>query len=143
MKVMPWAEFTTDLPDDAVENEDGSDFIQWPGKGVSEALAKMLTKCGYKVSEPICLDFKGWELLIIAGRRTVRCRVTEIEKYLIGFRDRSWFAGLSNRNHPDFLRLLKCVGTELANDPRFHDVRWFAYDEVQTDAEGAMFPVSE
>ena len=141
MTIRPWAEFTTDLPDDAIENESG--FIQWPGKGVSEALAEMLTRCGCEVRALLCLDFKGWELVFTAGRRKVRCRVTEIDKYLIGFYDPSWFAELFNRNHPDFVQLLKCVATELANDPRFHDVRWFAEDEVQTDAEGASFPVSE
>jgi hypothetical protein len=143
MKVMPWAEFTADLQRDATASQDGSDGFQWPGKGASEALAEMLTRCGCEVSKPRCLDVSGWQLLITAGRRKVRCRVIEIDKYLIGFRDTSWLADLLHRNHPDFLQLLKCVAVELANDPRFHDVRWFAANEVQTDAVGASFPVSD
>jgi len=136
MKIMPWAEFTTDLPDDAIEKD--GDFIQWPGKNVSEELMIMLIRCGYGVSRLECLEHAGWEFVIDAGIRSVRCRVTFIEKCLVVFSDDSWLSQLLNSPpHPVFLKFLKRISAAMANDARFHDVRWFTYSEVMTGIEGA------
>lgn len=144
MKVMPWAEFTGDVLYDAIETADGRDFIQWPGKAAAEELMIMLIRSGYGVTPLICLEHAGWEFVIDACDRNVRCRVTYIEKCLVVFSDDSWFSKLLNSSaHPTFVKLLKRIGEAMANDPRFHDVRWFSDDEVLEDKEGSISPVSD
>ena len=63
MKIRPWAEFDSTLPDDQIDSEDEMDILQFAGKGVSEALAEILKGLGCEVLELIYLHERGWEVL--------------------------------------------------------------------------------
>ena len=87
MKMRPWAEFASTLPNDRIDSEDEMDILQYPGKLLSETLAGILKGLGYEIIELICLHERGWELLIRGGpkgRSRFGIRVTQIDKYLIG-----------------------------------------------------------
>jgi hypothetical protein len=139
MKVLPWAEFRSDLPDDHIE--DGDQIVQFGGKSVIAAIGEMLTRCGCEVSEPIYADEHGWELNVKAGRRRLWCQVTLIDKYLFIFEQNSWFGKHFRRYPQEYIDALKHLSAELQSDPRFHEIEWFAEGEALGDKPGAKTPV--
>ncbi len=141
MKIRPWAEFTSYLPDDHIE--DGAQIIQLGGRSAARAIADMLALGGCEVSEPIYLDENGWGLHITAEKRRLWCQVTLINGYVIVLEQNSWIAEVLGRLHPAYLRVLRQLGIALAGDPRFHSVRWYTSDELHTGAPGAQSPVED
>ena len=139
MKVLPWAEFRSDLPDDQIEDDE--DIIQFGGKSVITAIGEMLTRCGCEVSEPIYADEHGWELDVKAGRRNLWCQVTLIENYLLHFDQNSWFANTFGRYRPEYIDVLTRLAAELQSDPRFHDVQWYSGAELHSGEPGSTTPV--
>ena len=141
MKVRPWAEFTTDLPDDQIE--DSERIVQFAGKSVAKAIMGVLIECGCEVSEPIHAHEHGWELDIIAGeqRRNLWCQITLIDKYILVFEQNSWIANAFGRYSSVYLDMLTRLAAVLAQDQRFHAVRWYTSDELHTQASGASLPV--
>ena len=139
MRVRKWAEFSSDLPDDCVD--DGY-IVRFCGKSVSEALAAILQRLGCKVDPPRYDDAHGWELDLSYQKRRLCCQVTLIEKYLLNVDDISWVRAIIGGYHPALVDLLRRLGEELASDPHFHDVRWFRVDEVHSGIEGAREPVT-
>ena len=141
MIVRPWAKFTTDLPDDQIE--DGPVIIQLAGKNVAGALAELLVGLGCEVSPPICANDNGWELHIVAGerRRRLWCQVTLIDEYEVFFGQNSMFAEMLGRNGQTYLDTLTRFASALAADPRFHNVRWYTSDDVWTEPVGAPWPI--
>ena len=139
MIIRQWAEFTSDLPDDFIEDE--HDIIQYGGKSVAAAIGEHLRALGCEVSEPIYADEHGWELDIVAGKRKLWCQVTQIEKWLITFEQAPVLFDFFKKIRPEYLDMLSRLADALAADPRFHDVRWFAPDEVHTEAPGAERPI--
>jgi hypothetical protein len=132
MIVRPWAEFTTSLPDDGIEDETG--FIQWPGKNVAEALAEILARLGCTEVEIFDLEHAGYDVGFRLGKLALAARVTVIDNPLIAF---------GPKRQPEYLDFLKRVSDALAQDGRFHNVRWFTDDEVLTGVEGAISPLEE
>ena len=143
MKIKPWAEFTSDLPDDQIEDETGSQIIQFGGKSVIAAIGEMLERLGCEADPPIYADEHGWELNATVGGRRLWCQVTLIGGYVMGLLDRSAFAGLFGRHHPAYLAVLRGLNEHLARDSRFHDVSWFTSDDVTSGIEGARSPVGD
>ena len=143
MRIKPWAEFTSDLPDDHIENEAGTDILQFGGKSVIAAIGEMLQRLGCEAGPPIYAYELVWELNATVGGRRLWCQVTLIEGYVMGLLDRSRFAGLFGRHHPVYLDILGGLSEQLARDPRFHDVSWFTSDEVTSGIDGAGSPVGE
>lgn len=143
MKVRPWAEFRTGLPDDHIE--EGPRIVQFGGKSVAKAIADILVGFGCDVSEPIYADEHGWELDIVAGeqRRRLWCQVTLLDKYLIVFEQNSWIANTLGRYHPAYLDMLKRLGAALADDEQFHDVRWYTSADLHTATPGALQPLED
>lgn len=141
MRVRPWATFTTDLPDDQIE--EGPQIVQFAGKSVANALGEVFTQLGCDVSEPIYAHEHGWELHILAGRQRRRlwCQVTLIDTYVMVFEQNSWIADLLGRYHPVYLEVLTRLAATLANDARFDNVRWYTSEEVHTASPGASQPV--
>jgi hypothetical protein len=141
MKVRPWATFTTDLPDDQIE--EGPQIVQFAGKSVANAIADVFARLGCEVSEPIYAHEHGWELDILAGkqRRRLWCQVTLIDTYVMVFEQNSWIADLFGRYHEVYLDVLTRLAAALADDARFYDVRWHTSDELHTAALGASQPV--
>jgi hypothetical protein len=144
MKMRPWAEFNSTLPSDLIESEDEMDILQYPGKLLSETLAEILKGLGYEIIELICLHERGWELLIRGGpkgRSRFGIRVTQIDKYLIGLFQTSWFRTTFSPRHPDLVSVLTQLAEAMASDARFIDVRWFASEEVLSGIPGALRPI--
>ena len=142
MIVRSCATFTTDLPDDQIEDEEGSEIVQYGGKSVAEAISEILTRLGCVVDPPRYADEHGWELDIGFEKRRLWSQVTLIEGYVIHFEDKSMVSGLLGRHHPIYLDVLTRLARELGHDPRFHDVLWFLRDEVLTGVAGSKEPVS-
>jgi len=144
MKMRPWAEFGSTLPNDQIDSEDEMDILQYPGKLLSETLAEILKGLGYEIIELICLHERGWELLIRGGpkgRSRFGIRVTQIDKYLIGLFQTSWFRTTFAPQHPDLVAVLTQLAEAMASDARFIDVRWFAPAEVLSGIPGALRPI--
>jgi len=134
------ATFTTDLPDDHIE--DGAEIIQFGGKSVAEAISEILTRLGCAVAPLRYADEHGWELDIKFGKRSLWCQVTFMDFYLVFFEDKSWINELLGRHHHLYLDILKRLAQELGQDLRFHDVLWFLRDEVLTGVAGSKEPIS-
>ncbi len=68
MMLRPEIQVSHTFPDDAIEDDD--DIVQWPGCNVAEAIKLALELRGYRVSDPIHMEFLGWELDIWRGPST-------------------------------------------------------------------------
>ena len=144
MKIRPWAEFESTLPDDQIDSEDEMDILQFAGKGVSEALAEILKGLGCEVLELICLHERGWEVLFkggAKGKTLFFIRVTLIDKYLIGLHQAGWIRTTFAPRHPDLLVMLTRLAEAMAADERFIDIRWFAQEEIHSGVPGALGPL--
>jgi hypothetical protein len=143
--VRPWAEFRSSLPEDVIE--EGGHIIQFGGKSVAEAIAGIFKGFGCEVSAPDYLGELGWEFSITAKRRQLSCRLTLIDDYLLVMEDdhSTVFEQIFRRGspHPVYFVALKRLAQEMAGDPRFQDVRWYAKDEVQSGLPGTPTPVIE
>lgn len=143
MKVRDTAQFFTDLPDGAVENDDdaGPDFLVWPGRPVCEAIREHLGALGCELEPIVSVEFKGWEFGFRYRGRRLWSRVTVIERHIACFVDSNFWPKLIGQKHPLHVELLTRLSGVLASDGRFHDVLWYAPDEVETEFEGAPQPV--
>jgi len=141
MKILPWAAFGSTLPDDVIENEEGTDFIQYGGKSVAEAIAEILRGLGLQVDAPRNAHERGWELDIKAGKRPLWCQITLIEEYLFVFEDLSFWDKLLKRQNPIYVGALRGLAAALAADQRFHNVRWYETGRDAFDEAGAIAPV--
>lgn len=141
MKVRCWAEFTTDLPDDCIEDEE--EIIRYGGENVAEAVAGILRNLGCEVKPPIYADEHGWALDAQRGDRRFWGQITQIEGYLFEFDDPHWIPKMFGRQHPVYLDMLRRLGDALAQDSRFHNVRWYFDSEVLSGSEGAMRPLDD
>lgn len=140
MKIRPWATFTSNLPDDHIE--EGPRITQFGGKSVASAIGDILRDLGYKVSEPAYADENGWEVYVLAGerRRRLWCQVTFMaDHYLLFFGQNSWIADLFGTRHPVYVDALSRLAAALADDPRFQKVRW--YGDIHTRGPGSPGPV--
>jgi hypothetical protein len=142
MIVRSCATFTADLPDDQIENEEGTSIVQYGGKSVAEAIGAVLKRLGCVVDPVRYGGDHGWELDITCGKRRLWCQVTIIDCYVIDFEDLSFISKLLGRSHPIYLDILKRLALELGRDPRFRDVLWFRKEEVLTGVSGSKEPVS-
>lgn len=139
MKVLPWAEFTSDLPEDHIEK--GPYIVQFGGKSVAAAIGKMLERLGCVVSPPIYAHEHGWELDVQAGRRRMWGQVTLIEGYIFVFEDTSLIDKMLGRHNKVYLDTLMSLSEALAQDSRFHDVQWYSGADLLTGKPGAKAPV--
>jgi len=138
------ARFNSTLPEDIIETEDGSDFVQPPGKSVADALADIFRKLDFEIyyGPGPRGDFM-WELGIRKEGRSFGAVLNLGEDYFLTFKNLSWTDGLLGRRPAVYLDLLRGLSRELAADPRFSDVRWFARGEDEYDVPGAPVPVEE
>lgn len=137
VKVRPDAEFLYDFPDDQIE--DGHDIVMFGGRGVTEAIAKMIRELGYQVSAPQDEDFKGWSLDISDRRSEFWLRFSDLRPTgVVVTADRTfprWLWPWPRRAYVDFLLGLD---TALRRDGRFSDIRWV---RDRDDEVGAPSPV--
>jgi hypothetical protein len=139
MKVRHWAEFTSDLPEDHIEDDE--EIIQYGGKSVAEAIGGMLKDLGCEVDPPVYAHEHGWEIDARCGKRRLWGQVTLIEGYIFAFEDTSWIAKLLSRPHPVYLDVLTRLADALAADKRFHNVGWYFDSDLLSGEPGAARPV--
>ena len=136
--------FNTDLPDDAIETADGMDFIQWPGRNVTNVIADLLKSIGWTPDEPIDLEERGWDLDASLGNRGISLRIEAPEEVLVGITDRTpdwtWFLRRKPPG-PVFTGLLTEFDKALKADGRFRDILWFTPEGYLKDEAGAPLPV--
>lgn len=142
MIVRDIARFNSTLPEDIIETEDGSGFVQPPGKSVADALADIFRKLDFEVyyGPGPRGDFM-WELGISKGGRSFGAVLNLVEDYFLTMDNPSWTDRLFGRRPPAYLDLLRGLSRELAEDSRFSEVRWFGRGEKAYDVPGAPVPV--
>lgn len=143
MNLKPWAEFASDLPDDHIENDEGTEIVQFGGKSVAAAIGELLEGFGCTVSPPIYADEHGWELDVKFNKRNLWCQITFLDGYIFVFQENYFLPRIWKRYHPDYLNLLMKLADALAQDSRFHNVRWYSNDQVLSGAPGALRPIEE
>ena len=141
MIIRPWAEFTSDLPDDQIEDE--TDFVQLGGKNVIEAIGGLLQGFGCKISPAISAGDNGWEMNVEYRGRSLWCQVTRIEGFIFIFEETSWLNKILKRHNPAYIRALSQLADALAADPRFHNVSWYFDSDLLSGEPGAPRPVSD
>ena len=141
MIILPCAEFASDLPDDSIENEEGTDFLQLGGKGVTEAIAELLAGFGCTVGPVECADHLGWEVGFHWQGRRLWCLVTSIEDYILQTGDPAWLSRSFKKNKAIYGDALMRLASALNEDPRFHNVRWYSKEDLLGGGPGAMQPV--
>lgn len=138
MTLRPEIEFSSGFPDDSVF-EDEVGFVQWPGRNVAEALKVALEDKGYRVSVPVHMHEKGWELDIWRGRHRFWLRVSMADaelNYLIA-ENMAFFLWPDVKLYRSFLEDLHKV---LNADGRFSQVRWFPKGGIYAKAAPATGP---
>ena len=138
--------FQTNLPDDAIETEDGMDFVQWPGRNVVEAIADILRGLGWTPGDPFDLRERGWDLDATFGDKGIRLRIEAPEEMIVGITDRSpewtWYFRRKPPG-PEFIAMLAGLDMALKADGRFRDVRWFTPKGYLSDVPGALSPMEK
>jgi hypothetical protein len=143
MRFRSFVEFTSDLPTGLIENDgEGPDFLQYGGESVAEALREMLARLGCRLEPLLCLDERGWEFRFRLRKLKLCCRVALIDGYLVIFQDLSARWRVFSTDHPDFIELLVRLNDEMTADGRFHEIGWFAEEEVLSRVEGAKSPIA-
>lgn len=137
MIVRPWAQFATDIPDDSIEKN--GDFVQWPGKAVTAAIAEMMRRRGYEVDEPGNLEHAGWDLCVTSGTRNFYLRVNMVDTFTLVFDQNYIF--FKPRISSEYVQALKDLNEELRKDGRFHGLGWFTDFVSDPAVAGAINPV--
>jgi hypothetical protein len=141
MKLREVIQFESDLPDGAVEDEEGGDFLVWPARPVTEALREVLIGLGCEAGEIVSVDFKGWEFDFRYRQRPLSCRASQIDRYVAYFADRGFWPNAVGGRHRLYGELLERLNAALARDPRFKDVEWYLLKGFNPDARGVPDPV--
>jgi hypothetical protein len=135
----------TDLPDDAIETEDGMDFVFWGGRNVVEAITDLLRGLGWTPEDPIDLQERGWDMDATSGDASVSLRVQVVpELVIVIFTDEApkytWYFKRKPPG-PGFTGLLTGFDKALKADSRFSDLLWFTDQGYRRDEPGAPEPV--
>lgn len=141
MKLRDTIQFTTDLPDGQVESDDGTEILVYGGQPAAEAIQEVLAGLGCQIDPIVSVELKGWEFDFRYQNRPLWCRVSIIDRHIAYFDDKSFWSKLTGARHSAYVELLTRLNEALAADRRFHDVRWYALKEIETDFEGALQPV--
>ena len=122
MSLRPEAEFRTELPYDSKEDE--TDFVEFPGRNVTEAIGSMLSGLGYEVSAPMHAGEHGWELDARASGRRFWLQITRMDEQncILTTKDMTWQFW---RRHPSFEEFLTKLDAALRGDGRFDQIGWF------------------
>jgi hypothetical protein len=136
----PEIQFSSAFPDDSIEDEE--DFVQWPGRNVAEALKVALERKGYRVSDPVDMREKGWELDIWRerGRFWLRVSMIEVEVNYLMAENMAFFLWPGVKRYRTFLADLQSV---LNADGRFTRIQWFPKGGIRRDAAPAANPFDD
>jgi hypothetical protein len=139
--IRPCAEFTSDLPEDIVEDDEGG-FIEAGGRSVTEALAELLAGFGCSVDPPENAGDNGWELHFQWKGRKFWSQISLIESYLLQTADNSFFSKRFAKNKKTYADVLTQLSLAMDDDPRFQQVRWYLKEDVMGGGLGEKSPVS-
>jgi hypothetical protein len=133
MKLKTWVVGRTDLPDDVVETDD--EIIHQPGRNIAEAMQEILGRIGCtKVGEPWEEGEQGWQFLFESEAKPFWCQASRAEgddcMVVVGKNYMS--EGLFRRGPSRHEQLLQRLGVAMAEDGRFHDLRWYTQDEIDS-----------
>ncbi|WP_337187860.1 hypothetical protein [Phenylobacterium sp.] len=134
--------FRSTLPKDIIETEDGSGFVQPPGKSVADALEEIFRTLGFDVDGPDPESDFVWEMGVSKGSRNFGAWLNLVDDYYLTFKNPSSIDRLLGRIPEAYVDLLRGCSRELGADPRFSDVRWFTHRELDGDAPGEAEPVA-
>jgi len=142
VKIYPNAEFEADFPDDS-EEEDG-DIVVFPGRNVAEAISKILERAGYECRGPLADSVHWGYHLAYQKRRSMWFGVSTFEdgEYHLFAEDASHLDRWLPSAKKSFVAYLRMLGRELAADPRFRNLRWFA-DKDRRHEKPVAFPVED
>jgi hypothetical protein len=132
--------FSSAFPDDSIEDDD--DFVEWPGRNVAETLKVALEGRGYRVSEPVHMHEKGWELDIWRGRKRFWLGLNMADtsaNYLIA-ENMTFFLWPDVKLFRAFLSDLRDV---LEADHRISQIRWFPKGGIDADTPPAAGPFED
>jgi hypothetical protein len=136
MRVKPWVAFTTDLPDDQIE--DGhNNIVLFGGRNVAAAIGEVFTRLGCKVADPENAGENGWEFaLTYQESHRFWCQVNSTSYPVF----RLLFEDMSRRpraapNAAAYAELAVKLTAALRNDPQFHDVTWWSAKEGPPEDE--------
>jgi hypothetical protein len=128
MRVKPWATFTTDLPDDQVE--DGRNISVYGGLNVAVAIGEVFAKIGCEVAEPYSVEEQGWEFLLsYRGSNKFSCRVCSFHPAFRLLLEECSFLPKVARKRAAYADLARALATALEADARFRDITWWASEE--------------
>lgn len=130
-------EFSSTFPDDSIEDE--IDFVEWPGRNITEALKAALERRGYRVSEPIHAHEHGWELDIWRGRKRIWLQISVLDaalNYLMA-KNMTFFLWPDVELFRTFLSDLQAI---MEADDRFSRIRWFPKGGMDRDVAPAAGP---
>lgn len=143
MRCMKLAAFTSDLPDDQIEDDD--DIVQFGGQGVSGVIAQGLRAAGFKVQEPQHMGMTGWEFSV-KGRYRLSLRVSDLgDFFILGSFFNPFFPFFLDRQEQFEAAVLRGVTDSLRRDGRFRDLLWFnaigddyGFTDPVADAPGSV-----
>jgi len=126
MRLLPAAEFGTDIPDDDGEVERVGHEVQ-SGRSVAGALREMLKRQEFKCDRPDYGGDHGWEFLCRSRGRDLWVSVIAGSEagYYLTVRNMPWTPFLFWKNPPPaFDHVLTQLDEAMKSDGRFHEIRW-------------------
>jgi hypothetical protein len=142
MIARPWAVFTTDLPDDQVEDENG--ILVFPGRNIAEAIGEVLLGLGADVEPPKHEFEHGWtaRLKFKGHGFWYQVSVLDPQVYLV-VEDN---AALLTKKEPElYAELVTGLNEGLAADLQVHDLLWYSREDgprFPPDGTGSQDPFS-
>ena len=144
MIIRPLAELRADFPDDQIEQ--GSEIVQFGGRGVAQAIADIFENLGYEVFSPEHAGEHGWDFRVRKGR-TLWIQVTDLDDHFVLLTEDItpiWTRVFPPKGATDAVThadALTDLNRALAKDARFSQVDWYTQAEMQSDRPGAKSPV--
>lgn len=139
MKLLTMVEFHADFPNDQIEEDD--EITRISGKGITEAIAFILTKNGMEVSAPEVDSEHGWEIRVVFKEREFSMLVTDLDDIkLIQIKELSSFIKRLMERNKTMLSFLDNVHSILSGDHRFSRLRWYSRDNYLKSNEGSLEP---
>lgn len=140
-KRRPWAVFTTDLPDDQVDNETGTEIVTAGGRNVAAAIGQILRDLGCEVEEPQDAGDHGWDFSARGHGRELWCQISSLHPTIFMlFEDRR------ARGAPIGRGLSEALSDAMRRDGRFRDLLWYTREVGPTedpDGTGAESPLAD
>lgn len=139
MRFRGCAEIRANFPDDQIE-EDGEVILFW-GRAVAEALAAMLRRPEFEVSDPEHQFEHGWDFEVRWRGHRVWIQVSDLGGvYVLATKFYPKF-NIWKRDYTPYADVLTRLSAQMAADDRFLEVQWRRPEDVLSKTPGAPTPV--